>query len=534
MRKPEFSHLKGTLLFLGFLIIATAADAQKKEIPRGLITHEKGAFEGLNLYTPLESGSTYLMDNKGRVVHTWESDYRPGNQAYLLPNGDLLRAAGFGREGNITFHGGGAGYRVQKFDWEGNKLWEWVYASDKVLMHHDIEPMPNGNVLILAWEMKTKEEAIKAGRNPELLRDDELWSEHVLEVKPIYPNEAEVVWEWHLWDHLIQDFDESQDNFGDVAAHPELMDIDPPGFWMDRISDEELEQLEALGYLGGDDVAKQKKPNRRGGGADWLHMNAIAYNPTHDLIALSSLGNNEIYILDHSTTTEEAKTHSGGKYGHGGDYLYRWGNPLAYRLGTKADQTSFAQHDVHWIAEGLDGAGDLLIFNNGRGREGGPYSSVDQVQLPFTAEGGFHREEGKAWGPKEPIWQYTAPNKKDFNSNFISGAQRQPNGNTLICAGAQGTFFEVTPNGKEVWRYVNAAYPIKPDTQQVDKDGKPKPPSFMQYIVFRVYRYPRDYSAFNGKDLTPGVLLTDYLKEHPTKTPLDLSDEVETSESEDE
>lgn len=527
------SHFKQKTLIFRLIVLAclcsitAIAQAPKKDIQRGLITHKKGAFDGLNLYTPLESGTTYLMDNDGRVIHTWTSDYRPGQQGYLLPNGDLLRTASFGREGNGTFHGGGAGYRVQKFTWDNEKIWEWVYASDKVLMHHDIEPMPNGNVLILAWEMKTKEEAIKAGRNPELLRDGELWSEHVLEVKPIYPDGAEVVWEWHLWDHLIQDFDEEQDNYGDVAAHPELMDIDPPGFWMDRISPEELEQLEALGYLGTDDVDKQKKPNRRGGGADWLHMNAVAYNPIHDLIALSALGNNEIYILDHSTTTEEAKGHTGGKYGHGGDYLYRWGNPLAYRRGTEEDQRLFAQHDVHWIAEGLPGAGDLLIFNNGRARPGGAFSSVDQVTLPFTAEGGFHREDGQAWGPKEPVWQYTAENKKDFNSNFISGARRLPNGNTLICAGAQGTFFEVTPNKKEVWRYVNAAYPIRPNAK---KDAKPRRPGFMQYIVYRVYRYPHDYSAFKGKVLSPGPLLTDYLKDHPTKIPLDLSDELALDE----
>jgi len=520
---------KQAIALLALLSVTAFATAQKPDIERGLITNKKGAFDGLNLYTPLESGSTYLIDNDGKVVHTWTSDYRPGNQAYLLPDGDLLRAASFGREGNATFHGGGAGYRVQKFTWDNEKIWEWVYASEKVLMHHDIEPLPNGNVLILAWEMKTKEEAIQAGRNPELLRDDELWSEHVIEVKPIYPNRAEIVWEWHLWDHIIQDFDETVDNYGDVAAHPELMDIDPPGFWMDRISEEEMEQLEALGYLGNDDVEKQKK-SKRAGGADWLHMNAIAYNPIHDLIALSTLGNNEIYIIDHSTTTEEAKGHTGGKYGHGGDYLYRWGNPLAYRLGTEADQRLFAQHDVHWIAEGLEGAGNLLIFNNGRGREGGPFSSVDEIIVPFDPEKGFHREEGNAWGPKEPVWQYTADNKKDFNSNFISGAQRQPNGNTLICAGAQGTFFEVTPKGKEVWRYVNPAYPIKPDTQKVDKDGNPKKINFMNFIVFRIYRYPHDYSAFKGKDLSPGPLLTDYLKDHPAKVALDLADELGTTE----
>lgn len=310
-----------------------------------------------------------------------------------------------------------------------------------------------------------------------------------------------------------------------MAAHPELLDIDPPGFWMDRMSAEEMEQLEALGYLGADDKEKQSKPNRRGGSADWLHMNSIAYNPHHDLIALSTLGNNELWILDHSTTTEEAKGHTAGRYGKGGDFLYRWGNPLAYRLGTESDQRLFAQHDVHWIPEGRPGAGDLLVFNNGRGRPDGTYSSVVLIALPFSADSGFHREEGEAWGPAEPVWEYTAPNKKDFNSFFISGAQRQPNGNTLICAGSSGTFFEVTPEGEEVWRYLNAANP-PPSKKADEKSGRRGRNSFLRNTVYRVYRYAHDYPAFAGRDLTAGAVLIDYLKEHPAKTPKELKDEV--------
>ncbi len=505
------------------LMAASLALAQPQpDEERGLKLHKPGAFDGLNLFSPLESGTTYLIDNDGRVIHTWESEYRPG-QPYLLPNGNLLRNGGFGLAGNGTFRGGGAGYNVEEYTWDGEKVWEYVYSSDKVLMHHDIEPLPNGNVLILAWEMKTKEEAIAAGRNPDLLRDGELWSEHVIEVKPIRPNGGEIVWEWHLWDHLVQDFDDTKLNYGDVAAHPELLDIDPPGFWMDRISPEELEQLESLGYVAAEERQKQQQPERRGGGADWLHTNAIAYDPVNDLIALSALGNNEIWILDHSTTTEEAKGHTGGRFGKGGDLLYRWGNPLAYRLGTEADQRLFAQHDVHWIAEGLPGAGDLLIFNNGRGRPEGQYSSVVQIKLPFTADKGFHREDGKAWGPAEPAWQYTAPKKEDFNSFFISGSRRMPNGNTLICAGAQGTFFEVTPDGDEVWRYVNPANPPRTEGAAGAQDGQGGRAGFLRYTVFRVYRYPRDYAAFAGKDLAPGPLLTDYLKDHPARPGKELT-----------
>ncbi len=521
--KKESTAVFKTLAVCASVLLTSTTLAQKDD-ERGLILNTPQAYPGLNLFSPLESGSTYLIDNEGRVINTWESEFRP-SAVYLLPNGHILRTAGYGLAGNGTFFGGGAGYRLEQFDWDGAKVWEYVYASDKHLMHHDVEPLPNGNVLILAWELKTKEECIAAGRNPEALRDDKLWSEHIIEVKPTLPEGGEIVWEWHLWDHLVQDFDESKANYGDVAANPQLLDIDPPGFWMDRISPEELEQLESLGYVAGEEREKQKQPERRGGNADWLHANAVAYNPQHDLIAISALGNNEIWVIDHSTTTEQARGHTGGTYGKGGDFLYRWGNPLAYRLGTEADQRLFAQHNIHWIDEGLPGAGDLLVFNNGRGRPGGQFSSVDQFQAPFTPGKGFHREDGKAWGPADPVWQYTAPKKEDFNSFFISGAQRLPNGNTLVCAGAQGTFFEVTADKQEVWRYVNPANPPAPARAEAATDSQNNRPGFLRFTVFRVTRYPLDYPAFAGKDLTPGPLLTDYLKDHPAKTPRELKDD---------
>ena len=58
---------------------------------------------------------------------------------------------------------------------------------------------------------------------------------------------------------------------------------------------------------------------------------------------------NEIYVIDHSTTTEEAAGHSGGLSGKGGDILYRWGNPQNYQRGNSQDQILISQHSVNWI-----------------------------------------------------------------------------------------------------------------------------------------------------------------------------------------
>ena len=186
-----------------------------------------------------------------------------------------------------------------------------------------------------------------------------------------------------------------------------------------------------------------------------MHVNAVAYNADLDQIALSSPNFSEIWIIDHSTTTEEARGHTGGRWGKGGDILFRWGNPATYRSGASLDRRLFFQHNIHWIAKGLPGAGHLLVFNNGRGRQPEEHSSVDEVEPPIDNAGNYLRRNHAPFGPDSPLWSYTSQNKPDFYSWFISGAQRLPNGNTLINAGAVGIVFEVTPEKEIVWKFSN-------------------------------------------------------------------------------
>jgi hypothetical protein len=395
-------------------------------------------FEGYILFSPEYSKYTYLLNNNGKIVYNWKSDYIDGLAVYLLENGNLIHNCLPGI--NPTFAGGGISGRIEKFDEDSNLLWEFEYFDNNHCLHHDIEPLPNGNILLIAWEYKTREEAIAAGRNPDRLQGNAIWPDHIIEVKPIGTSGFDILWEWHAWDHVIQEFDPTKENYGIVAEHPELIDIN----------------------FG----------NKR---ADWLHINSVDYNEEFDQILLSVHNFNEIWVIDHSTTTEEAAGHTGGRYGKGGDLLYRWGNPQAYRAGDPQDQKLFGQHDATWIEKGYPGEGNILLFNNGGDRPDGRYSSVDEFVPPVNIDGAYAYTPGSAYGPENQLWIYKAENPRDFYSGHISGAQRLPNGNTLICSGAQGFFFEVTLEKDVVWEYQNVL------------------PTPKTNHVFNIQKYPTDY-----------------------------------------
>jgi hypothetical protein len=444
-----------------------AKEETKKAPPvkLGLSIHDPRAFPGYNLMAPLTSSRTYLFDMQGRVVRTWESDCSPALCAYLLDNGHVLRGGSIGVEAQVFGPGPGVGGRIQEFTWEGDLVWDFHFFNAKQLHHHDFTPLPNGHVMMIIWDRQTPKEMLAAGRRPELTGDSHLLADSLLEIKPTGKTTGEVIWEWHLWDHLVQDFDKTKANYGNVAEHPELVNIN---YGEDALAPiaatkDGADKLKSVGYIGANTAAR----NSARANPDWTHCNAVAYNPDLDQLMISSPHFSEFWIIDHSTTTAEAASHQGGRSGKGGDLLYRWGNPRAYRAGTKADQKLFAQHNAHWIPNGLPGAGHVLVFNNGSGRTDGNYSSVDEVVLPVDSQGHYTYKTGTAYGPEQALWSYTAPKKTDFYSFFISGAQRLPNGNTLICSGANGTIFEVTPEKEVVWKYVNPG-----------KGGMPPPGGF--------------------------------------------------------
>lgn len=456
MKKIILPHI----LLLQLMLILTYPINSQSQNTVGVILNTEESYNGYTFYTVQKN--TYLIDNCGQVVNQWTSEFNPGNAVYLLEDGSILRT---GKIDNPDITIGGIGGHIEIKDWDDNLVWEYNYSDSQVSQHHDVFPMPNGNILILAVTRKTQAEAIAAGRNPANLPSGELYNEQIIEIEPTGSNGANVVWEWNIWDHLIQDYDNTQDNFGVVSENPQLLDIN---------------------YLG-----------TSSGGANWMHVNSIQYNETLDQIVLSARQLNEFYIIDHSTTTLDAASHSGGLRGKGGDFLYRWGNPQSYGQGTEMDKQLFGQHFPHWIPETFPDGGKIILYNNGSGRT--PFfSSVLIVDPPETSPGNYIVPNNSNFGPETPEYIYTDPNDpEDFFSLILSSAQRLPNGNTLICEGTSGRFFEIDPSENIVWEFIN------PDTTNGILNQGDTPPTANN--IFRVLRYSPDYAAFNGKDLSPGL-----------------------------
>ncbi len=446
--------------------------------------------DGLLFVAPLKSRFTYLLDGAGQELHRWESAYFPGAGTKLLEDGSILRCGRLLE--HPTFTAGGQGGRLQHIAWDGALLWDYEFSSEEHLQHHDATMLPNGNVMFMAWERKTADEARANGRDPELQVDTEFWPDWIVEVEPQGLNGAKIVWEWHAWDHIIQDRDPSQPHFGRVADQPQRIDINGD---RERVKKSDLEKaaeaekMAALGYSGDvppppppvADAPPDAPPGRPGREADWMHTNAIAYHPGLDLIAISVRRFSEIWVIDHSTTTAEAATSAGGRHGRGGDLLHRWGNPRAHKAGGDEDQLLFKQHHVQWIPSGRLGGGDFLCFNNGEDRLDENYSSIEEWRLPIDASGRISA------GPAAPVWRYVAEDRKSFYSPFISGVERLPNGSTLITEGVSGRLLEVASDGKLLWEWSNTY-----GGEEEPKDDSPSsrvPPK----ALFRVSKIPLDH-----------------------------------------
>ncbi len=355
------------------------------------------------MIAPGGSTSITLLDTNSRVVKTISGlSGATGYSSHMVPGGDIWRTV---TTQNSTFRGGGIHGRIQKIDYNGKLLFDYTISSNSQCAHHDICPMPNGNVLVIVYELKTAAEVTAKG-GPNQVR----YTEKLVELKPTGLNTADIVWQWDLWDHLCQTTNPSLPNYvSSTLANSHLLDIN---------------------YL-----------NNK---TDWVHMNGVDYNPELDQIALSSHFLNEMWVIDHSLSKEDTKKNTGGKYGVGGGFLYRWGNPATYGA---TGQTIFkVVHDAHWVPKGRPRAGYLAAVNN-QGVSNNQ-TAIDYYKPSWDGTK-YVRTQGSAFQPASYEFRHTA---SGYTSNMGS-CQELPNGNLLVCLATAAKVYEVDSTGRQLWQY---------------------------------------------------------------------------------
>jgi len=430
------------------------------------------SFNGFALYNSQGSNTAYLIDENQNIAHTWNMTTECNYTVALKENGNLIR----GTKGNTSVFSTGnvaaGGGIVQEIAPDGSIVWEYTYADTDHLSHHDLT-LVGDNVLLTAYEKMTSTELNAAGFNN---ASSDKWPTHFVELEPDGNGGANIIWEWHIWDHMCQDTDPNGPNYvSNISDNPELIDINM--------------------IQGG------------GSSGDWFHVNGVDYNEDLDQIVFSSRFASEIYIIDHSTTIAEAATHSGGNSGMGGDILYRWGNPSNYGM-SGSQIIDNAVHDARWITDdGRPNGGYLQIFNNSG--VSNSVSAIDGIDTPWdAATNTYLRTPGQAFEP----FSYTTRYECAYSASGQSASDRMSNGNIYVNAsagqGGAGVMYEVDAvTGQIIWGPYNAQSE-KGFRYECDYPG---------IIALETYMNTATTSCFNETAITENTI-TDPLTIFPNPT----------------
>lgn len=408
--------------------------------PTGVLQYQpEKCFNGYTLFQANEHGAT-LIDMNGGVVNFWED--LQGFPNKLLPGGEVLGSLGERKPP----HGHQDQLDLVQVDWEGNVLWQFdqlEYVQDPgeeprwmARQHHDYQREGNpvgyyvpgmtcetrqGKTLLLCHQTVINKE----------ISDKPLIDDCIIEVDW----EGNILWRWNCHEHF-QEFGFSEEAKNILYRFPTKS-----GDWM---------HINSMSVLG---------PNK------WYDGGDERFHP--DNIIWDGRQTNIIAIISKKT----------------GKVVWQIGPDY-----TKPDMVFLkqivGQHHAHMIPRGLPGEGNILVFDNG-GQAG--YGAPNPC-----APTGFNnaiRDYSRVleFDPvtMKIVWQcgptelgFLQPFQADhFYSMFISGAQRLPNGNTLITEGSDGHLIEVTKYHKVVWEYVSPYW------------GK----NLRLNMIYRAYRYPYDY-----------------------------------------
>ena len=351
------------------------------------LLNEALADDGYILMNELATNNIRLISKDGTTRSVWDlgTGNALANDAELLNDGRFLSTL---KINPTPLTQGGYGGKIEMRDANKNIIWEYTMSSLEALQHHDVEMLPSGNILVMAWGQKEQNEILEKGYSGTATT---LNTESIYEINP---NTNQIIWEWHVWDHLIQDHDANKDGFGVLSENPQKVNLN-------YITDT----------------------------PEFMHANGIDYDEERDLIFISVRYYSEIWVIDHSTTTSEAQ-------GVKGDLVYRFGNPETYN-GT-GPRLFYRQHQPNLLEGTQIGKGNILVFSNEHYAD---RSAILEVQLPSVLD--FNNLASI-------VWEFSDPS---LSSPILSGAERLPNGNTLISVGTQGTIWEVTPDKQVVWKF---------------------------------------------------------------------------------
>jgi hypothetical protein len=539
---------KNKLLILALLVgivvalpltTALASDVMKTTTELIMWNPDK-AYNGYTVFSPWNN-FTYMIDMEGRLINQWEA-FCQVFYAYLVEDGHLHRGLVTPTAPGGILRAGGAQGQIQEVDWNDNVVWDFVahdgdpdpanpggsYINATFRQHHAFQRIWNKELgeytwLCLTWWAKGKTDAENLGADSQYESGyANGWSPDALME---FTYDKELVWQWCFADHMI-----TTDPSGTAATAP----------WTDASGRTNAppivvaDEAEFANYPGRLQVNGVHYTAPSGPRTDYQHCNSFDYSPYTGHIAINAKATSEFYVIDHDGTfvPGDFEASAQNARGEAGDFLYRWGNPSVYRQGKapgyydEGEQQMYGTHDIqyirpyHWrppmqasdswaapTAEvALPGGGNFLLFDNGcynpvlagsKVIEVNPYildaagnTSADLVNPP---EAGYTRGDSNqiAWVFAEGI--------NDFYSSYISGCGRLPNGNTVVCSGAYGHFFEVTEGKELVWEYINPVISnnFKTHISQGDRQG-----------VFRCFRYGPGHPALTGKNLTPGNTLT--------------------------
>ena len=398
------------------------------------------AWSGFTVLSPLGTQAVIVIDMNGAVVKRWDGyNNSAGGPARLFPGGVVMAAAGANPPRQESLE-------LVERDFSGNILWRFDHNEQIMLrdaqakeakpvwsarQHHDWqrEDFPagyyspgvapateGGNTLLLTHTNRVQPKVAPAAT----LEDDRL-----IEIS----REGKVVWEWLASDH-IDEF-----HFDSNARKS---------------------------------ISSASGANAARGSFDWAHLNSATYvGPNHwydegdkrfapNNIVISSREASFVAIIARD-----------------GSVVWQIGPDFSISPELRAIRQIVGQHNAHFIPKALPGAGNLMLFDNG-----GPSGYGSPSSIAPNGTGIYARATSRVLEidpvALKLVWSYTAPT---FFATNISGAQRLPNGNTLITEGPDGRVFEVTREGTIVWEYV---FPMFTGARSTNS-------------VYRAYRVPYEW-----------------------------------------